>query len=83
MRKFGGIWLAHDERELERIVDRLGPDWLDVSRSRFDELFSSRRRAIKAALIDQKIASGLGSGRDRRAVRRFRAGSAGSVSRPP
>jgi formamidopyrimidine-DNA glycosylase len=32
MRRFGGIWLAHDEQELGRIVGRLGPDWLDVSR---------------------------------------------------
>jgi formamidopyrimidine-DNA glycosylase len=61
MRKFGGIWVVRDEKELGGIVDRLGPDWLDVSRSRFDELFSSRRRAIKAALIDQTIAAGLGN----------------------
>jgi formamidopyrimidine-DNA glycosylase len=61
MRRFGGIWLARDARELERIEGRLGPDWLDVSRARFDELLAGRRRSIKAALMDQTLAAGLGN----------------------
>jgi len=61
MRKFGGIWLAHDHPELDRIVGRLGPDWLEVSRPRFDELLDRRRRPIKGALMDQEIAAGLGN----------------------
>jgi formamidopyrimidine-DNA glycosylase len=61
MRRLGGIWLAPDRRALERIVGRLGPDWLDVSRTRFEELLAGRRGAIKAALIDQKLAAGLGN----------------------
>jgi formamidopyrimidine-DNA glycosylase len=60
MRKFGGIWLVHDQAELDRIVGRLGPDWLGVSRRRFDDLLDRRRRAIKGMLMDQGIAAGLG-----------------------
>lgn len=61
MRRFGGIWLARDARGLREVVDRLGPDWLDVSRARFDELLACRRSAIKAALLDQELAAGLGN----------------------
>ncbi len=61
MRRFGGIWLAKDERELDRIEGPLGPDWLGVSRADFDELLAGRRRSIKAALMDQSLAAGLGN----------------------
>jgi formamidopyrimidine-DNA glycosylase len=60
MRKFGGIWLL-DEAGVDELVGRLGPDWLEVSRSTFDDLLSGRRRAIKATLMDQSIAAGLGN----------------------
>lgn len=61
MRKFGGIWLAQDAGELDGIVGRLGPDWLDVSRERLDELLARRRASIKAVLMDQRFAAGLGN----------------------
>jgi formamidopyrimidine-DNA glycosylase len=61
MRKLGSIRLARDERELDEIVGRLGPDWLDVSRERLDELLDGRRGSIKAALMDQSLAAGLGN----------------------
>jgi formamidopyrimidine-DNA glycosylase len=61
MRKLGGVWLAADERELQRIVGRLGPDWLDVTRERFEELLAGRRGQVKSALINQKLAAGLGN----------------------
>jgi formamidopyrimidine-DNA glycosylase len=61
MRRFGGIWLVKGERELERVEGRLGPDWLDVARRDFDELFAHRRRSLKAALMDQTLAAGLGN----------------------
>ncbi len=61
MRKFGGVWLVYDERELESILDRLGPDWLDVTRRRLDVLLDRRRGSIKAALMDQALAAGLGN----------------------
>jgi formamidopyrimidine-DNA glycosylase len=60
MRKFGGIWLL-DEEGVQQLVGRLGPDWLDVSRTAFDELLAGRRRALKATLMDQSIAAGLGN----------------------
>jgi formamidopyrimidine-DNA glycosylase len=61
MRKFGGVWLAQDAGELEWIAGHLGPDWLDVSRERLDELLATRRGSIKAALMDQRLAAGLGN----------------------
>jgi formamidopyrimidine-DNA glycosylase len=61
MRRLGGIWLAKNARELARIEGGLGPDWLDVSRSDFDELLSKRRGSLKATLMDQSFAAGLGN----------------------
>jgi formamidopyrimidine-DNA glycosylase len=60
MRRLGGIWLARDDRELIQIEGGLGPDWLDVSRSDFDHLIT-RRGSIKATLMNQKVAAGLGN----------------------
>jgi formamidopyrimidine-DNA glycosylase len=61
MRRLGGIWLAKDDRQLERVEGRLGPDWLDVSRSDFEELLAKRRGSVKATLMDQGFAAGLGN----------------------
>jgi formamidopyrimidine-DNA glycosylase len=61
MRKFGGIWLAHDQRELEQIRGRLGPDWQSVSREQFDELLAGRKASLKAVLMNQAVAAGLGN----------------------
>jgi formamidopyrimidine-DNA glycosylase len=60
MRKFGGIWLLA-EAGVAELLGKLGPDWLEVSHEQFDELLAGRRRAIKAALMDQSIAAGLGN----------------------
>ena len=61
MRRLGGIWLAKSDRELAQIEGGLGPDWLDVSRSVFGDLLAKRRGSIKATLMDQSIAAGLGN----------------------
>jgi formamidopyrimidine-DNA glycosylase len=61
MRKFGGVWLARSADELERIRGRLGPDWELVSLADFRSLFDGRRASIKALLLDQSIAAGLGN----------------------
>jgi formamidopyrimidine-DNA glycosylase len=61
MRKFGGIWLARSAAELERLRGRLGPDWESVSRSEFESLLDGRRKSIKAMLLDQSVAAGLGN----------------------
>lgn len=61
MRKFGGVWLANEPSELERIRRRLGPDWMSVSRPAFDRLLQGRRASLKATLMNQAIAAGLGN----------------------
>lgn len=61
MRKFGGIWLARSDPELERIRGRLGPDWLSVSAAQFDRMVERKRASTKAALMDQSMAAGLGN----------------------
>jgi formamidopyrimidine-DNA glycosylase len=53
--------LPHDHPELDRIVGRLGPDWLQVDRRHFDDLLDQRRLEIKRVLMDQEIAAGLGN----------------------
>src|SRR5918992_3845757 len=35
MRKFGGVWLAHGEREIEAVTGPLGPDAMDVDADEF------------------------------------------------
>lgn len=61
MRKFGGVWLAHSEAELQRIRGRLGPDWQSVSSSQFEAIVETRQATIKAVLLDQSVAAGLGN----------------------
>ena len=61
MRKLGGVWLAHDPVEVERIIGALGPDALSLSRKAFLELLSTRRGQVKAALMDQSFVAGIGN----------------------
>jgi formamidopyrimidine-DNA glycosylase len=61
MRKFGGVWLARDEEERQRVMGPLGPDAGDLGADRFEELLSRRRGGIKAALMDQRLVAGLGN----------------------
>ena len=61
MRKFGGVWLARDEAERERVTGRLGPDAQDLDRDSFHELIGRRRGGIKAALMDQRLLAGVGN----------------------
>ena len=61
MRKFGGVWLAHDRREAERILSGLGPDAMSIDRRSFVSLLRGRRGRVKAALMDQRLLSGVGN----------------------
>jgi formamidopyrimidine-DNA glycosylase len=61
MRKFGGVWLARDDRELESVIGQLGPDATRVDRERFRELLARRRGQVKPALMDQTLIAGLGN----------------------
>jgi formamidopyrimidine-DNA glycosylase len=61
MRKLGGVWLAHDRGEVERILGGLGPDALEVRRSEFRQRLGRRRGGVKAALMDQGFVAGVGN----------------------
>ena len=61
MRKLGGLWLAHDAEEVEKILAPLGPDALTVDRRQFRELLGRRRGQVKAALMNQGLISGAGN----------------------
>jgi formamidopyrimidine-DNA glycosylase len=61
MRKLQGVRLADSGAQVERMLDELGPDALEVSRERFGELLACRRGRLKAALTDQAVIAGLGN----------------------
>jgi formamidopyrimidine-DNA glycosylase len=61
MRKFGGVWLARDEREYRDATGALGPDAQSLRREEFDELLRHRRGEVKAALMDQRWIAGVGN----------------------
>lgn len=61
MRRFGGVWLAADCAERERVSGPLGPDAQDLDRDRFAELLEGRRGTVKAALMDQRLLAGVGN----------------------
>ncbi|MFN2590685.1 MAG: Fpg/Nei family DNA glycosylase [Actinomycetota bacterium] len=61
MRKLGGVWLAHDQEEANRITGALGPDALTVDRRTFLDLLRRRRGGVKAALMDQTLVAGVGN----------------------
>jgi formamidopyrimidine-DNA glycosylase len=61
MRKFGGLWLAHDPDEVTRILGRLGPDALELKRRQFIVLLARRRGQLKPALMNQRLVAGLGN----------------------
>ena len=61
MRKFGGVWLAHGEREIQAVTGPLGPDAMDVAAEEFEAMLAGRRGGMKAALMDQKMIAGLGN----------------------
>ncbi|MFE1251856.1 Fpg/Nei family DNA glycosylase [Streptomyces sp. NPDC058735] len=60
-RKLQGLWLAHDEPELGRLLRRQGPDALSVDRAEFEATLASRRGRLKGALTDQAVVAGLGN----------------------
>jgi formamidopyrimidine-DNA glycosylase len=61
MRRFGGLWLARDDRELAAVTGPLGPDAAVLDGERFEQLLSRRRGGIKAALMDQRLIAGIGN----------------------
>ena len=64
MRRFGRLWLTETQEELKEIVlKQIGPDILnDLCLADFLELLGKRERSrIKALLLDQGFAAGLGN----------------------
>jgi formamidopyrimidine-DNA glycosylase len=61
MRRFGGLWLAADDGERERVTGPLGPDAADIGRDEFEALLLKRRGAVKSALMDQRLLAGVGN----------------------
>ncbi|MDX6350038.1 MAG: formamidopyrimidine-DNA glycosylase [Streptomyces sp.] len=61
LRKLQGLRLATTEADIDRILDRQGPDALAVDRDTFTELLAGRRGRIKAVLMDQSVLAGLGN----------------------
>jgi formamidopyrimidine-DNA glycosylase len=64
MRKFGGLWLLEGEDEQQRAgLHRLGPDIFEqVGPELFLEMIRGRPRVrIKALLLDQRFAAGMGN----------------------
>lgn len=61
-RRFGELWLVGPEQFAERFgPDRLGPDALAVSLRQLRAGLSRTRRALKAALLDQRLVAGIGN----------------------
>jgi formamidopyrimidine-DNA glycosylase len=61
MRRFGGVWLARDAGERDRITGPLGPDAAKITREEFERLIAARRGGAKAALMDQRLLAGVGN----------------------
>jgi formamidopyrimidine-DNA glycosylase len=61
MRKLGGVWLAHDQAEVDGLLGSLGPDALDIGAAAFGERLALRRGGVKAALMDQSFVAGVGN----------------------
>jgi formamidopyrimidine-DNA glycosylase len=61
MRRFGGVWLARDDREHDAVTGPLGPDAAALDREQFQQLLARRRGGIKAALMDQRLIAGIGN----------------------
>jgi formamidopyrimidine-DNA glycosylase len=61
MRKFGGLWLAHDRAEAARILDVLGPDALDATPATLRLALDRRTGQVKPALMDQSVVAGVGN----------------------
>jgi formamidopyrimidine-DNA glycosylase len=61
MRKLGGLWLAHDDREAADLMGPLGPDALALDRRGFRTALAGRRGRIKAVLMNQAVIAGIGN----------------------
>jgi formamidopyrimidine-DNA glycosylase len=61
MRMLGGVWLARDRDDAERIIGPLGPDAAALSRQQLDEVLAPARGGIKGLLMNQRRVAGIGN----------------------
>jgi formamidopyrimidine-DNA glycosylase len=64
MRRFGRLWYVSSEKELEEIVlKNVGPDiYNELDCEEFEKLLTKReKRGLKALLLDQAFAAGMGN----------------------
>jgi formamidopyrimidine-DNA glycosylase len=61
MRRLGGVWVARDAAERDGVTGPLGPDAAELDREQFQQLIGGRRGGVKAALMDQRLISGIGN----------------------
>ncbi|NYB52598.1 MAG: Fpg/Nei family DNA glycosylase [Methanobacteriaceae archaeon] len=59
-RKFGKLGLTTDPGEFIK-MKKLGPDALNVSLDRFQEIFNGRKGMIKPLLMNQQVIAGIGN----------------------
>ncbi|OGC77375.1 MAG: DNA-formamidopyrimidine glycosylase, partial [candidate division Zixibacteria bacterium RBG_16_40_9] len=59
MRKFGRTYIVEDHPQ--KPIEKLGPEPLKVSFKQFEKIFSSRKRKMKPALLDQSLIAGIGN----------------------
>lgn len=61
-RRFGGVWTFADEIELQRgKLDALGPDALTIDAEALFDGLRHTKRAVKAAVLDQRVLAGVGN----------------------
>lgn len=61
-RRFGGVWTFADESQLKlNKLDTLGPDALTIDAAVLFASLQSTQRAVKAALLDQRVLAGVGN----------------------
>jgi formamidopyrimidine-DNA glycosylase len=60
-RRFGGLWALPCEDALRQRWSALGPDALTIAAPELTERAGKSARAIKAALLDQRVLAGVGN----------------------
>ena len=61
LRKLQGIWLVHQEAEIEQVTGALGPDALHLTTEALARQLSGRQGRLKPTLTDQAVLAGLGN----------------------
>ena len=60
-RRFGGLWAIRSSADLDRRLAPLGPDALEILAPDLHRRLGRTTRAVKAALLDQRLVAGVGN----------------------